>query len=222
MSEQDLSPEARIYALNVAAHGAYMLRNDDEGAVDLIEQSLPLMQLVEDNSPHLWFIIVSLAQAGAFARAVELLDHYDASASKTGYLAITRNFAAGAAHRASDLAQSTASLRTSLQLSERYGDPGASWFRYQLALNELAARNTDAAAVQLADVLTDLLNLGDPNVVTLAVEDFATALARTGRPLGAATMFAVAESERSRLGIEAYDAYARRRRTHDPKTPRPT
>lgn len=211
LAERELSPIAQIYALNVAALCAYMLRTDDDQALDLIEQSLPLLKLVEDNSPHLWFIIVSLAQAGAFGRAVELLDHYDDSARKSGYLAITWNFAAGAALRTSDLPRSTASFATSLELSERYGDPGASWFRYQLALNELAARNTNEAAERLASVLPGLLDLGDPYVSTLAVEDYATALARTGRAQAAATMFAVAESQRSRVGFEAYEAYVRRR-----------
>lgn len=211
-----LDPTTEAAAANLSGWIALQLRGDRDRVATEATRALELVPLILNVSDRVVtraLALTLLADSRGFESASRYLEQPGYQEPPAGgYLAMNDLLATAFVLRGIDIAQSSARLRDALQFAEGHGDTQAvAWLGYNLAINKLAARDSEGAISDLISILGDLLDRGDPFAFTYALDDLAAALAYTGRPGGAALLFATADAERTRNQWTALQAYATKR-----------
>ena len=215
-ARNELDPTTRGAAANLSGWITLQLRGDRDRVATQATRALELVPLIDDDSDRVvtrGLALTLLADGRGFETASRYLEQPGyREPPPGGYLAMNELLATAFVLRGIDIAQSSARLRDALQLAEGHGDTQAvAWLGYNLAINKLAARDSEGAISDLISILTDLLDRGDPFAFTYALDDLAAALTYTGRPGSATLLFAATDAERTRNQWRALQAYATKR-----------
>lgn len=209
-------PIARAIAFAVLAIIDLVVRDDRVGGLDHIEQGLGELALSDDAvSRNLvaQMLTTQYGHARDHERARMVFEELvEPNRHSVPLWDITVIEAIANAYRFADAERSSNHLRRAIDLAETAELVGATGFaRYQLALNNMLARDNGAAFDELVTCLPSLLAEGEALATSFALEDLAAVLAREQRFGEAIVCLAagVADVER-RTAVGPY-VYVRRR-----------